>query len=111
MLPSAECFLLVEHRSQQVKPDIVSLHLALLTLFPSLLQIVVPLLGIGRTFPSHETFSLLVPLAVKITSHSEERREIKQYACSRAFIMSSLAVLVEELRVCLLHLALAYADS
>jgi len=77
--------------------------------FSILLQIVVPLLGNGRTLPS-ETFSLLVLLTVEIMSHSEGRGEIKQYACSRIFVISSLGVLTKELRVRLLHLSVAYAD-
>ena len=62
-----------------MKPDIDLLHLTLLKSLSIFLQIVVPLLGNGRTFPSHETFSLLVLLAVEIMSHFEERVEAKPY--------------------------------
>jgi hypothetical protein len=60
-------------------------------------------------FPSHETFFLLVLLVVEIMSHFEERGGTKSYTLQE-FCHPSLVVLIEESRVCLLHLALAYAD-
>lgn len=79
MLLSTERFLLVEYRSQQVKPDIVLLYLTVLELFPFSLQTAALLIGNGKAFPSYKTFSFPALLVVEIMSHFEERGRIKSY--------------------------------